>query len=336
MVVFAEVDFIDCMNPFLDRLLLTKLRFRIRAESDLYLPVFKGAVFRGGFGYIFKNIVCPTHDTNCIHSRLGERCVFDDVFNTPVPPNSAVMRKYPYAPHPFVLTPPLDARTRVPAGDTLALELVLIGRGISRLPYFIHTLEELGRRGIGVQKSRYAIERIDSLKTISNPGESFLVYDGRKRTIEAEPYIFGCRDFENENSGTQSVTITLLTPVRIVSDQRLTTELTFSTIFRSLLRRIALLSYFHCGVEPDVALMRRLINDASSIRVFSSALNWKDWVRFSTRQKTHMKLGGLVGRIVFEGNLEPFIGILRAGELAHVGKGTSFGLGSYALERATA
>jgi CRISPR-associated endoribonuclease Cas6 len=40
-----------------------------------------------------------------------------------------------------------------------------------------------------------------------------------------------------------------------------------------------------------------------------------------------MRLGGLVGRLRLEGDLEPFAPILAAAETLHVGKGTTFGLG---------
>ena len=40
----------------------------------------------------------------------------------------------------------------------------------------------------------------------------------------------------------------------------------------------------------------------------------------------------LVGRMTFEGPLAPFMPLLRAGEILHVGKGTSFGLGRYEVK----
>ncbi len=64
------------------------------------------------------------------------------------------MRKYTYAPHPFVLTPPLDGRSRYSENEEITLELVLVGRAINWLAYFICTLEELGRRGIGRARSQ--------------------------------------------------------------------------------------------------------------------------------------------------------------------------------------
>ncbi len=42
-----------------------------------------------------------------------------------------------------------------------------------------------------------------------------------------------------------------------------------------------------------------------------------------------MKLGGFIGEITFEGNIEPFMPLIKVGEVLHVGKGTGFGLGRY-------
>jgi CRISPR/Cas system endoribonuclease Cas6 (RAMP superfamily) len=44
-----------------------------------------------------------------------------------------------------------------------------------------------------------------------------------------------------------------------------------------------------------------------------------------------MQLGGLVGRVAFEGPLGLFVPLLRLGEVTHAGKATSFGLGQYRM-----
>jgi len=62
-------------------------------------------------------------------------------------------------------------------------------------------------------------------------------------------------------------------------------------------------------------------------------LRWYDWERYSNRQKTKMKLGGLIGRLVYSGPISSFRPLIDAGELLHVGKGTSFGLGKYVIAK---
>ncbi|MBU2578468.1 CRISPR system precrRNA processing endoribonuclease RAMP protein Cas6, partial [Patescibacteria group bacterium] len=46
---------------------------------------------------------------------------------------------------------------------------------------------------------------------------------------------------------------------------------------------------------------------------------------------TRMKMGGFMGEITFEGDIDPFMHLIKAGEILHVGKGTSFGLGKYEM-----
>jgi len=320
-------------DHFLNALTLARFAVFLRPESTLYLPGYKGAAFRGGFGYVFKSIACPTHDSDCIHRRLGDPCVYSEVFETPVPPESKVMRKYPYAPHPFVLTPPLDRRAHFTPEQELKLDLVLVGRAINWLAYFICTLEELGRRGVGPRRSSFRVVRVESLSFPGSAenGTGTTVYDGGVRKVVGIPHVFGGPVFFDGVREAATATLIFETPARIVAGEHLATQLPFSTLIRSLLRRLALLTYFHCGESVSPENLRELIRGAQGIQARNSTLRWRDWQRYSTRQKAHMKLGGLVGSVTYEGNLGTFVPYLRVGELTHVGKATSFGLGKYSL-----
>jgi len=324
-------------STFLDALTLARFAIFLRPISGvLYLPGYKGAAFRGGFGYAFKSIACPTHGVDCVHARLGDTCVYSAVFETPVPADSVVMRKYTHAPHPFVLTPPLDRRASFTAEHELRLELVLIGRAVHWLAYFICSIEELGRRGIGPAKSRYGVERVESLpyRDALGSGHGSIVYDGGQRKVVGVPQVIRGGELSEGCDNTGKATLSFLTPARVVSQDHLANELPFVTLFRTLLRRLALLSYFHCGQTAEPEWMREAIGAAQEVRLASSELRWRDWQRYSTRQQARMKLGGLVGKISYEGEMKRFMPFLRAGEFTHLGKATSFGLGKYTLQGA--
>ncbi len=64
---------------------------------------------------------------------------------------------------------------------------------------------------------------------------------------------------------------------------------------------------------------------AEGVKVSAGSLRWHEWERYSARQNTRMKMGGFVGEITFEGDIEPFMDLIMAGEVLHVGKGTGFG-----------
>src|SRR3990170_3658124 len=137
-----------------------RFQFVLKALDSLRLPVYKGSTFRGGFGHAFKKVVCVHRERNCGTCLLKEKCVYSYVFETPPPSDTSRMRKYPYAPHPFVITPPLEEKREYREGDTLCFELTLIGKSIDYLPYFIYTFDELGRMGIGRGKGKYNLENV--------------------------------------------------------------------------------------------------------------------------------------------------------------------------------
>jgi len=123
--------------------------FNLKALEPIILPSYKGSTFRGGFGYAFKRVVCAIKDKECTDCLLKERCVYSYVFETPPPSDTKIMRKYKVAPHPFIIEPPPERRRGYKPDEEINFRLILIGKAIDYLPYFIYTFDELGRIGIG-------------------------------------------------------------------------------------------------------------------------------------------------------------------------------------------
>ncbi len=129
--------------------------------------------------------------------------------------------------------------------------------------------------------------------------------------------------------GPERLTLDFLTPTRIAYDGRLGLDLEFHILIRNLLRRLSLLSYFH-GSGKTLALdFKEIIEKAKDVKVADRRLTWYDWERYSGRQEQRINMGGFVGEITFEGDVQPFMSLIQAGEALHVGKGTAFGLGRY-------
>lgn len=239
------------------------------------------------------------------------------------------MKKYPYAPHPFIITPPLEKKTDYNQEDTLCFELILIGRCVDFLPYFIYTFDELGRWGIGRGKGKYFLKEVKVSHPHSGENEKS-IYTGQDKILHSEFKVLQFNDFISFPSSPSSLHIKFLTPTRLKYSERLTPNLEFHILFRNLLRRISLLSYFHCGEELDVDF-KGLVEESKKIKVKKSDIRWFDWERYSNRQSAKMKMGGLIGEVHFEGDFSAFFPFLLLGEYLHVGKGTSFGLGKYKI-----
>lgn len=308
------------------RIRASRFQFTLSPDDSIYLPVYKGATLRGGFGHAFRRVLCAVRKETCADCLLRERCIYSYIFETPPPSGTAIMRKYTAAPHPFVLEPPEEDSRLYGPGEELYFGLVLIGKAVDYLPYFIYTFDELGRIGLGRGKGRF------TLKSVTAGGN--VIYTAAAKTIgafkeELLPLFPAASEYTDKGSETR--TLTFKTPARIRYNMSLASEIEFHILVRQLIRRMSLLYYFHCGGDSSGWDFRGIIKEAGEVKAVKQDLRWYDWERYSTRQGERMKMGGIVGSITFEGPLAPFMPLLRAGEILHVGKGTSFGLGRYAM-----
>jgi len=299
--------------------------FHLHPVEEIILPNFKGSTLRGGFGNAFKRVVCALKKSECHDCLLKEKCIYAYVFETIPPPDTKYMRKYPSAPHPFIIEPPLEDKTVYDSNEDMVFRLILIGRAIDYLPYFIYTFDELGKIGIGRQRGKYKLKEVWS--------ENERIYDsgGSIKKVTEQSSITISFDYDQTDDPDEEILIRFITPTRIVFNGHLTVDLEFHILIRNLLRRIALLSYFHCSGDPGCIDFKRIISEASKVRMVERNLVWHDLERYSFRKKMRMKLGGFVGSIRFAGNIRPFMPLLKAGEILHVGRATAFGLGKYEI-----
>ncbi len=310
-----------------------KFNFSIKAIDQLYLPDYKGSTFRGAFGNAFRKIVCALRRNDCLDCILKTKCIYAYVFETSPSEGAGLMgmNKYLKIPHPFIIEPPEEAQRIYNPEDNLSFNLILIGRAASFLPYFIYTFDELGSMGIGKKKGKYRLLRVDNEEKTVYYSQDKLIRENETKKLEI-PEDINFQEYKNSNHE-EKLILRLLTPVRISYGRDLAVKLEFHILIRALLRRLCLLNYFHSEMKEPTWNHKEIIVEAEKVSIESDHLKWHDWERYSSRQAVRMKLGGLVGDVKYRGNIEPFIPILKAGEILHVGKGTSFGLGKYQGER---
>jgi len=294
------------------------VEFQLKAEDTIQLPPYKGSALRGGFGLSFRKVVCALKKRECVDCLLKFKCAYSYIFETPPPADSRMKQKYPWAPHPFVIEPPLEEKRIYERGEDLHFGLLLIGRAQELLPYFVLAFQELGSMGLGKGNGKY------SLTSVHSGGQG--IYPMPDGNLLLPNGSFVPVDIEAANQ----ITLRFSTPARVVYEEQLVDNPEFHVVIRSLLRRISALSYFHCGREVSVDF-KGIIDRAMAVQATQRNTTWVDWERYSSRQDTRMKLGGFTGEIEFTGDLSEFMPYLRAGEIVHLGKATSFGLGKYEM-----
>jgi hypothetical protein len=112
-------------------------RFACELEDEALLPVYKGSTFRGVFGHALKKVVCALKRQECDTCILKTRCLYVQVFETPLALKMADGARISDPPHPFVMEPPLTDRTVFEKGSTIECHLILFGDVNNSLPLLL-------------------------------------------------------------------------------------------------------------------------------------------------------------------------------------------------------
>jgi len=305
---------------------LAQYRFYFRAESEILLPEYSGSSWRGLFGHQLKRTVCVTREKNCMECLLWRSCVYTYLFETPPAIDSAMMKKYPAAPHPYIIQPDPQQKRQISKGESLHFDLTLIGKSNQHLAYIIHTYQQAGNSGIGAQRGKFSLTHIMQKHPID--GWQTIYQDQGK--LQAMPP----QAPEIPQIPEDDICLTLLTPcrLRIKNHYINAQELQFKHLISNLLRRLSSLSYFHNDAELQLDYAT-LVEKAHSIAFYDTQLHWKEWTRYSSRQQSKLQMGGIVGEVKLKSQeIKDYWEILYLGQFLNIGKGSVMGLGHYSIQ----
>lgn len=303
---------------------LKTYRFNFSIADSVRLPENPGSAWRGAFGHALKRTVCVVRNTPCNQCLLKQACAYSYVFETPPPAHSEKMRKYTSIPHPFVFR---FARQQ-DKDNAYSLDMTLFGHGQRYFPYIIHALQTAGKDGIGGQRQMFDLVQIEE---IDQRGNSKTIYQTGELQAQQAPVSPKIPELPPK------IDLVFQSPLRIRHDQKnlAASDFNFGALFSTLLRRVSMLSYFHTDTPLDTDFAG-LTAQARPIKIINQQLQWHDWTRYSSRQKTEMQMGGLLGSISLDAEgLEDFWPYLWLGQWTHVGKGTSMGMGAYSIQPAS-
>ncbi|OKY75406.1 MAG: hypothetical protein BM485_09105 [Desulfobulbaceae bacterium DB1] len=303
-------------------MLVGRYIFHCRFTSPAALPAFKGSMLRGAFGHALKKVVCALRRRSCADCLLVQTCVYSLIFETHTLPPYNGTTKTTLLPHPYVLQPPADNSRAYGEGDSFTFGLTLFGKANDYLPHVVYAVEQMGKTGLGREvangQGRFALAAVES--------DGATLYDGDKKILAHGLPLPGLELQPPPDGPVNSLTVTLLTPLRLKHDNRFQQTLPFHLLIRAALRRITGLENAFGHGEPPLDY-RGLVRQAEQVITRASDCRWVDIERYSNRQKTNMLIGGLQGSLVYEGELAEFLPLLEYCEVTHMGKQTAFGLG---------
>lgn len=326
-----------------------QFRFIFRARQPLLLPPFKGATFRGAFVQAYKRAVCTQDMASCETCLLRTACPFPLAVEPLPPQQGSPWARVADPPRGYVLRPPLNPRPRYAPGELFSLGLVLYGRTLRLLPYFIIALRQVGLAGLGAERSAHngqaELLRVTRMPVTQEWDEGDTATLRGERPGETEAYgsggviappqedelasmaVEGAARAMAARGADRRLTVQTLTPVRLkVRGVPLRDHLPFGALIRAALTRVSALSAVH-GDGPLALDFYAAIDRAGGVRCIDTGADWWAARRYSSRQQRSVPIDGLVGRFVYEGDIAEFLPLLATAQVVHVGNGTTFGLG---------
>jgi hypothetical protein len=324
------------------------VRLRIVPQQVLKLPALnKSNTLRGAFGMAFRRLVCIPQCREVRLCPLAGTCPYRIIFEPAPPPGAERLSKNQDIPRPFIFRPPASTATTYPPGQAFDFTLTLMGKAVDFLPYFILAFREVAREGVGLNRARCELDRVEALlppppdALAPGPRDEALVYTQQDDLFRSPP----ATTLENWvaprllpaplNRPPALLTIRFLTPTYLKSEGQPVRQPEFHHLFKRVRDRLNALCTFY-GPGPIDADFKGLGQAAEKVRTVKCDVHWQERSRRSSKTGQRHELSGFTGECVYEFSTNdseiPNLELLKwivCGEFLHAGRHTAWGNGRY-------
>ena len=313
------------------------LLFTAQVVTPLVLDEHSGSALRGNlFQAVWERFCTNKTATSCTDCPLHTTCAVSAL----VAPLREEHVRGRDIPRPYIILPPLSEMRKYEPGETLQFGITLFGSIIQFLPYLMLSIDMLEAAGLGQrlaenrgQRGRFRIMTVENSNPIS--GERRTLYTKGQQLFQVPTVAVTEDDIRQraQQLPVDRITLTFLTPTRIVEREHLLQRAAFAPIIHRLLERLmALENAYGEGASMTMEELWALVEQAEQIECSADHTRWSDVLSYSNRQKRFTPIGGLIGQATFTGNLASFSTYLVWGELVHIGKSCVKGDGWYRID----
>src|SRR5260370_912483 len=139
-------------------------RFTLIPREPMFVPtVNKANMLRGAFGHAFRRLCCVPQCASAHECPLASAssCPYKAIFEPSPPPDSDRLSRNQDIPRPFVFRAPLNDKTKFQPGEEFQFDLVLIGRALDHLPYFVLSFRDLAAQGLGLNRAKCELQLVE-------------------------------------------------------------------------------------------------------------------------------------------------------------------------------
>jgi hypothetical protein len=337
-----------------------RLHFVAEVHSTVELNEHQGSAIRGSLFHAMRNRFCglsrgrgrgDRKAPECAACPLVATCPVATLLST-LKPGS---RRGRDVPRPYTVQPPLpgqgghlferpDGRLffRYRPGERFEFGLTLYAQALQLFPYVILTVKTFERGGIGRRVQRddgrwrrgtLVVQEVWTENPLTGERQPVLQEGDEVVQVPDIPITHGQVQGLPIPALHSPVTLTFLTPARIIEHKRLVKphRFRFRPLFHRLLDRLEALSRDFSDTELAVDFPA-LLEAADQVRVVDNRLRWEELRSYSTRQRRGTPTSGLLGTVVLEAHdWRPFWPWLVWGQFTHVGKDAVKGSGWYVV-----
>lgn len=299
---------------------LVKIRLTFKALQDIQFPRYAGSSLRGVFGKSLRRVSCLTPKTKCTACAMAVNCPYASVFEN----GYLAQGKNKDVPNPYIIEPMATDGNQIAQGTYFSFEQVLFGTALDKLSYILLAWVKCGNAGFTRERIPAKLLRIEQ---VEDDGNILLLHDLEDSSAETDKAKIMYELPRPHN--TDRLKVELETPLRIhhLGHPIVPEAFTAQDFLVSVLRRQKKMAQHIVDFPvPDMRHLRRAIE---GVTLENADLHWYDWKRYSSRQKSEIALGGIVGHFTLCGDLTELYPYIKVGEYFHCGKSTVMGLGKY-------
>jgi hypothetical protein len=301
---------------------LIKLVLTIKIDTNITDPyaLFK---IRGEVRDAFRRVV-KCQNGECEACRASADCPYNQNFSQLLSIDKSALQRFQKPSLPFIfefpLLPPAPNR-----GTIIECGLILAGAAINHLNLYLEAFRLL-LKGWGGRKIFKG--NLVSIATCDYHGGKEIVMVDSAKIVNERLHLLSAFEIPMVRSlDNNQVTLSFLTPLRLIQNGKPVKELPFAVLIRSLLRRVSSLAYYYGGEELQLHY-KWLSEQSAMVETVHDELCW----HVPTGDSGRDRLSGLIGTVTYGGNLSDYHLLLLVGEYFHLGKGAAFGLGQFRLE----
>lgn len=297
---------------------ILRLCMEYEVDDPELLPKYLGSSWRGVLGWQMQRLCCPFGPRHaCSECLIRDQCPYFLLYEA-----QSDVPGFRNAPRPFILMPEVGA-----TADRQYLTITLFGRAVRTAPLLWKAIQEAEQKGLGRERVRFQVHTWEE----ERPGQGWVGLSAAEgyRHIQGGWVLRDCLSL----APSLPWKVRLNPPMRLRAKGRNLTVMDWPFVLSSLAQRLEMLSViFHqgkpLGREGWTALRERFAGMGLRVEM---TVAWKDWSRYSNRQRKKVPMGGLAGEALIHDAPVELWDWLRFACLVHVGKGAVMGLGRIAL-----